>query len=205
MEELYKDGGTEAVCADVRTVWGSGLAWGTKNTLLQILHIYHQRKASNPWILTFNELNWENVFLLKASRLIYTVLIVPLSAKRQRVNSKKLFWSLTCTRVYHCLHLSVSYCLPARSSATISLCSSHTELWSPVGDSQLTWNTGEQKYSGRRERNDDDSNVEAFAIKRIWGLKVQRRCAPTYFCLVVILIILKWNSSNFLQTLLMCT
>lgn len=78
MEELYKDGGTEAVCADVRTVWGSGLAWGTKNTLLQILHIYHQRKASNPWILTFNELNWENVFLLKASPLIYTVLIVPL-------------------------------------------------------------------------------------------------------------------------------
>lgn len=50
--------GTEAVCADVRTVWGSGLAWATKNTLLQILHVYHQRKASNPWILTFNESNW---------------------------------------------------------------------------------------------------------------------------------------------------
>lgn len=186
MEELYKDGGTEAVCADVRTVWGSGLAWGTKNTLLQILHIYHQRKASNPWILTFNELNWENVFLLKASRLIYTVLIVPLYSS---ISLPAFICQLLFASTKLCHHQSVQQ--PHRAVITC--------------DSQLTWNTGEQKYSGRRERNDDDSNVEAFAIKRIWGLKVQRRCAPTYFCLVVILIILKWNSSNFLQTLLMCT
>lgn len=140
--------------------------------------------------------------------------IKPLNPDIQRVKLRKCFSPESFTTNLHCadsttvleyitacIYLSVTVC----QHEALSPCSSHTELWSPVGDSQLTWNTGEQKYSGRRERNDDDSNVEAFAIKRIWGLKVQRRCAPTYFCLVVILIILKWNSSNFLQTLLMCT